>query len=263
MKRSLNKSFPAVKSPLGPSESHLSSMPLSGKSVGTLFVIATPIGNLDDLSKRAVCMLQSCNLILAEDTRSFRVLASRYQIVTPVQSYYDHNEEKKAPFFVEKLLAGTDIALVSDAGTPTISDPGYRLIKRCHEHHIPVKTIPGPCAAIAALSISGLETNRFCFEGFLPMKKGKWLKVLQQALERGITTIFYESPYRILKTLETLEQLAPLQRVFVARELTKIYEESFSGTVSEVKEALKQRSSVKGEVVLIVGEPSTDPLLSS
>lgn len=220
---------------------------------GSLLVIATPIGNLGDISYRAVRELQSADLILAEDTRKFRILAQEYRIETHVKSYHQQNEKQSVENIISLLHAGNKIALVSEAGTPCISDPGYRLIRAARDTNITVCSIPGACAAIAALSISGLPCHQFVFEGFLPLKPGKRRQALQQALERDITTIFYESPHRILKMLTTLSELAPTRMISIGRELTKLYEEMLSGTAQTLKEHLETQRKVRGEFTVILG----------
>jgi 16S rRNA (cytidine1402-2'-O)-methyltransferase len=225
-------------------------------SPGVLYVVATPIGNLEDLSARAVAVLQGADLVLAEDTRKFAVLAQRFAIHAPCRSYHDHNERTRSVEVLELLKDGRVVALTTEAGTPTISDPGYRLIHACHEQGLGVRTVPGPCAAIAALSISGFPTHSFCFQGFLPQKPGKKTAAIKEAVERNITTVFYESPYRILKTLDLIASLYPQLSVFIGRELTKVHEETLLGPAGEVAKTLRLRKSIKGEIVLIVGSPA-------
>ncbi len=221
---------------------------------GTLYVVATPIGNLGDISSRACKVLQEVNLVLAEDTRTFRRLAAHLGINTPVTSYHEHNEQRRTPEIISRLKEGENIALVSDAGTPSISDPGYRLLHAAGRQSLCVRSVPGPCSLIAALSISGLPTNAFAFYGFLPHKEAKKKRLLAQTLKQGITTVYFESPYRILKTLAVLEELLPEAELFLARELTKLHEETLRGSPSELREVLSERSTVKGELVLIVGQ---------
>ena len=223
---------------------------------GTLYVVATPIGNLGDISRRACEVLQQVNLVLAEDTRSFKRLAAHLGISTPALSYHDHNEAARTPQIISQLVSGKNIALVSDAGTPTINDPGYRLLSAAREHGLNVVSIPGPCALIAAAAISGLPLNQFTFYGFLPNKGGKRKTMLAQALNLGHTSIFYESPHRIIKTLADLEEIDSTAEVFLARELTKIHEESLRGNPSSLRKQLANRGSVKGEIVLIIA-PNT------
>lgn len=221
-------------------------------SSGTLHVVATPIGNLGDIAPRAIELLKSVDLILAEDTRTFSVLATRFGILTPKLSYHDHNERTRSVEVVERLAGGESIALVSDAGTPCVADPGYRLISLCRERGISVSGVPGPSAALFALSLSGLPCHRFIFEGFLPQRSGRRGTMLREIVEREITTICFESPHRILKTLEQLAEFAPNCRVFMARELTKLHEELLSATASELLAQLRSRPSIKGEIVLVL-----------
>ena len=215
-------------------------------------MVATPIGNLGDMCPRAVEVLKAVDLILAEDTRTFSVLATRFGILTARKSYHDHNERFRSTEILERLLAGENIALVSDAGTPCIADPGYRLISLCRDRGVPVSGVPGPSAAIFALALSGLPCHRFVFEGFLPPRSGRRETLLREILERRLTTICYESPHRIVKTLEQLASIAPQARVFLARELTKIHEELISSTAAELLDLLRVRASIKGEVVLVI-----------
>lgn len=219
---------------------------------GTLFVVATPIGNLEDISPRAVSTLGTADLILAEDTRTFRNIATRFSVSTPVRSYHDHNEARESAKAIEVLKSGSNVALVSDAGTPTVSDPGYRLIRSAQEQGVSVVPVPGACAAVAALSVCGFETNQFQFRGFLPRKQGARGRELSRAIEADSVTIFYESPHRIVKVLGELAALDTERDVFVAREMTKIYEEYVRGTAGEVFENFSSRKSIKGEFVLIV-----------
>ena len=221
-------------------------------SQGTLYIVATPIGNLSDMSQRAIECLNSVDIVLAEDTRSFGKLAKRYDIHTKAKSYHEHNEEQQTLWAIEQLKNGKSIALTSDAGTPTISDPGYRLINASRVENIPISPIPGASAAIAALSVSGFPSDRFIFEGFLPRKKGKLHDKLKTAIESKSTTIFYESPFRIKKSLAIIKELAPEKEILIAREITKRYEEFIHGSATEVNEKINARTSIKGEIVLIV-----------
>ncbi|OVE80019.1 16S rRNA (cytidine(1402)-2'-O)-methyltransferase [bacterium J17] len=217
-----------------------------------VYIVSTPIGNLGDLSPRAISVLKSVDLILAEDTRHFGKLAKAFGINTRAKSYHDHNERSRTAELIQQIVDGLTVALVSDSGTPTISDPGYRLLTSCHENNISVFSIPGACAAVAALSVSGFPTDRFLFEGFLPVKPGKRAKALNNALENQTTTIFYESPHRIIKTLNHIAEKAPQRRVLVSREISKIHEEHLRGSAEEVLAELSSRPSVKGEIVLII-----------
>ncbi len=223
----------------------------------TLYVVATPIGNLEDITFRAVNILRQVNLIAAEDTRHTAKLLSHYQITTPLISCHEHNEESRIDILVEKLSAGADIALVSDAGTPLISDPGYRVVKGVIDAGFRVIPIPGPCAAIAGLSVSGLPTDSFIFAGFPNRKKGKRVSELQELLEtlkeKKSTIIFYESPHRIIKLIEDILEVMGDRPAMVAREITKHYEEYLRGDLSYILIELKSRKAIKGECALFVG----------
>ena len=221
-----------------------------GKSI--LYVVSTPIGNLNDISLRAIETLKSVDLILAEDTRTFSVLAKHFSIETKVISYHEHNEAKRAKEVTELISSGKNVALISDAGTPTINDPGYRIVNACLEAAIEVSPIPGASALVAALSASGFETHKFLFSGFLPVKSGKREKALKSALEFESTSVFYESPHRILKSLECLNSLEPAREICLAREITKKFEEFNRGPVQDILEDYKSRPSIKGEFVLLV-----------
>ena len=218
---------------------------------GTLYIVATPIGNLEDITLRALRILKTVDLIAAEDTRHTRKLLTHYDIATPLTSYHDHSESTKAPALVETLLAGKNMALVSDAGTPCISDPGYRLVKSAAEVDIPIVPIPGPSMLTALMSVGGLPTDRFAFEGFLPAKPAQRQRALRELCHEERPLIFYESPYRLLRTLADLEQIFGDRRVVVGRELTKQFEEILRGPVSVVLSAFHNRP-VKGEVALVV-----------
>lgn len=218
---------------------------------GKLFVAATPIGNLEDITMRAVRVLKESALIAAEDTRHTKKLLDHYGIATPLTSYHEHNEMEKAGYLVGRLMEGEDIALVSDAGTPGISDPGYRLVKLAIENSIEVIAIPGPSAIISLVSISGLPTDRFTFMGFLPEKESQLKALLKEISGKAHTYVFYESPNRIKATLEAmLKELGDIRAV-VGRELTKMHEEVLRGPVSEIIAKLAERE-VKGEITLAV-----------
>jgi len=226
-----------------------------------LYVVATPIGNLEDITYRAVRILGEVDLIACEDTRQTRKLLDHFGIQRPTISYYEHNEVERTEELISRLLSGTKIALVSDAGTPLISDPGYRLVHAVVEAGIRVETIPGPSATLAALAGSGLPTDSFHFGGFLPPKAGQRERVLESLEEEQATLIFYEAPHRILETLEAVERILGNRPVVVARELTKIHEEFLRGTAAQVRATLASRDSVKGEIVLLIGkavDPPTD-----
>lgn len=225
---------------------------------GVLYIVATPIGNLEDITFRAVRVLKEVDLIAAEDTRHTQKLLNHYGISKPITSYFEHNKLVKGDYIIGRLRDGKDVALVSDAGTPGISDPGYNLIRSAIEEGIRVVPIPGPSAAIAALSISGLPTDSFVFEGFLPAKGKARNERLESLKTDERTLIFYESPQRLLSTLKDIHDTIGDRNIAVIRELTKLYEEALRGKASEILNALKGRT-VKGEVVIILegfhGEP--------
>jgi len=218
---------------------------------GRLHIVPTPVGNLEDMTYRAVRVLQEADLILAEDTRTSSVLLHHYGITGKVQSHHKFNEHATVQLIKEKILAGQDVALISDAGTPGISDPGFLLVRTCLEEGIEVETLPGATACIPAIVSSGLPCDRFCFEGFLPVKKGRQT-LLKALAEEPRTMIFYESPFRLVKTLEQLADCFGADRkCSVAREISKIHEEHRQGTLEEV--ALWYRAHPpKGEIVLVV-----------
>ena len=219
---------------------------------GTLYVVATPIGNLDDITLRALRILGSVDLIAAEDTRHTRKLLTHFDISCPLLSYHDHNKAPQAQRLLGLLQAGRRIALVTDAGTPGIADPAYHLLQVLLPHDIPIVPIPGPSAAIAALSVSGLPMNRFVFEGFLPVKSGRRRQRLEALRDEPRTVVLYESPHRFVKLLrELVEHFGAERRVVVARELTKHYEEIMRGTAASLLESWQERS-VRGEFTVIV-----------
>jgi 16S rRNA (cytidine1402-2'-O)-methyltransferase len=226
---------------------------------GILYIVATPIGNLEDITFRAIRILKDVDLIAAEDTRHTRHLLDRYQIGTQLTSYHDHNKEEKAPVLVARILEGKNVALVSDAGTPGISDPGYFLINLAIDQDIPVVPIPGATAAIAALSVSGMPTDRFLFEGFLPPKHTARLKRLQDLVKEERTIIFYEAPHKIIKTVEDMLEIFGDRRAVATRELTKIHEETVRGTLSVILKRLTS-GTIKGEFTIIVHGASAEPL---
>ncbi|MCI0707426.1 MAG: 16S rRNA (cytidine(1402)-2'-O)-methyltransferase [Ignavibacteriae bacterium] len=219
-------------------------------SPGTLYLVATPIGNLEDITYRAVNTLLSVDLIAAEDTRKTKILLDRYKINKPMVSYYSFNERQRTPELISKLLDGKSIAVVSDAGTPGISDPAFYLVRAALEKSIPVVPIPGPSAFISALVVSGLPTDSFVFEGFLPQKKGR--KTKWESLQSETRTIvLYESPHRIVKTLTEISTYLGNRHVVVARELTKKFEEVVRGPVQDVLQTVSSKSP-KGEYVVVV-----------
>lgn len=219
---------------------------------GKLYVVATPIGNKDDITLRALNILREVDLIAAEDTRISRTLLSHHQIRTRLISYHEHNEKKRTPELVDKLLEGASIGLVSNAGTPSVSDPGYRLIEAAIANNIMVVPIPGVSAATAAMSVAGLPTDSFVFSGFLPKKKGKRLNVLNQLAAESRTLIFYESPKRILTLMEEIITAMGDRNAVLAREMTKLHEEFIRGPVSQILRTLKPRQEVKGECTLLI-----------
>lgn len=232
---------------------------------GRLFVVGTPIGNLEDITYRAVRVLKEADLIACEDTRQTRKLLEHYAITVPTISYHEHNEVERAPELAARLLAGSTIALVSDAGMPLVADPGYRLVRAAIDNGIPVYPVPGPSAALAALAGSGLPTDSFHFAGFLPPKSAQRLKALEALAGERATLVFYEAPHRILETLEAVEQALGPRPVALARELTKVHEEFLRGTPREVRETLSGRDAIKGEITLLVGkatapEPDDSPV---
>jgi len=216
-----------------------------------LYIVSTPIGNLEDISLRALRVLREAQLIAAEDTRRTRKLLQAYEINTPLTSLYEQNESRKSGALITKILAGADLAYVSDAGTPGISDPGYLLIQEALAKGIRLVAIPGACAALAALSISGLPTDKFIFYGFLPAKAGKRQHFLQSLEKETKTMVFYESPLRLMATLQDLMATLGNRKIVVIRELTKLYEEILRGAVDEILEALAGRV-VKGEITLVL-----------
>ncbi|BAY60749.1 uroporphyrin-III C/tetrapyrrole methyltransferase [Calothrix brevissima NIES-22] len=230
---------------------------------GTLYVVGTPIGNLEDITFRAVRILQNVDLIAAEDTRHTGKLLQHFQIQTGQISYHEHNRSSRIPELLEHLTNGKAIALVSDAGMPGISDPGYELVKACVEAGITVVPIPGASAAIAALSASGLPTDRFVFEGFLAAKTQQRREYLESLQTESRTLIFYESPHRLRDTLQDLgESLGSDRQIVLARELTKFYEEFWRGTIAEAISHYSQREP-QGEYTLVVaGMPASQPQLT-
>jgi 16S rRNA (cytidine1402-2'-O)-methyltransferase len=228
-------------------------------AVGTLYVVATPIGNLDDITLRAVKTLRSVELIAAEDTRRSRRLMTAHDIKSRLVAYHEHNEQHRTVELIHRLQHGESIALISDAGTPTVSDPGYRLVQAAVAHQIPVVPIPGVSAGIAALSASGLSTDTFIFIGFPARKKAKRLRQLKELADCPHTIIFYQSPRRVVSLLGELSAVVGDRKAVLARELTKMHEEFIHGTLSQISSELKQRSTVKGECTLLVCGAQTLP----
>jgi len=222
----------------------------SSASSGVLYLVATPIGNLEDITYRAVKVLSSVDLIAAEDTRKTKILLNHYGITKPMMSYYSYNEKTRAPQLIEKLIAGQSIALVSDAGTPGISDPAFHIVQQALENRISIIPIPGPTAFISALIASGLPTDRFVFEGFLPLKKGRKTK-FESLKTESRTMVLYESPHRIRKILADIYNIFGNRNVVVARELTKKFEEIVRGPIQSVLVEMEKKEP-RGEYVVII-----------
>jgi 16S rRNA (cytidine1402-2'-O)-methyltransferase len=219
---------------------------------GKLYIVSTPIGNLEDITLRALRILKEVDLIACEDTRVTKKLLSYYQIHKPLTSYHEHNEREKAEELLSILESGKSIAVVSDAGTPGVSDPGYRLVSLASEKDIDVISVPGPSAAIAALSVSGLSTSSFTFLGFLPRLDKKRRECLESIREYTQTLIFYESPNRVIETLKGMLETLGNRRVSVSREITKMFEEALRGETSQVIQILEQREGIKGEFTIVL-----------
>lgn len=219
--------------------------------MGKLFLVPTPVGNLKDMTYRAVEVLSAADLILAEDTRQARKLLTHYNIKTIVQSHHMFNEHKTVEAICDKIISGKTIALISDAGTPGISDPGFLLVRTCIEQGITIETLPGPTAFVPALVNSGLPCERFCFEGFLPQKKGRQKK-LSLLIDEKRTMVFYESPYRLVKALDEMAKVFGGDReACVSREISKVFEENIRGTLSFLSTHYKEKPP-KGEIVIVV-----------
>ena len=224
----------------------------AGKNVGTLYIVATPIGNLKDFTYRAVETLQNVQLIAAEDTRHSKKLLLHYKIGTPTISYFEHNRFTRIPKIIKTLHMGSDVAIITDAGTPGVSDPAYKLVRAAIEEGLRVEAIPGSSALLAALVSSGLPTDRFLFEGFIPSKKGR-KKRLESIQDDQATIVFFESPHRVVKTLNDIYEVLGDRPAVLARELTKLHEEIIRGTVSELLTYFTQKSP-RGECVLMIGK---------
>jgi 16S rRNA (cytidine1402-2'-O)-methyltransferase len=227
--------------------------------IGILYIVSTPIGNLEDITLRAVRVLRAAGLIACEDTRHTRNLLDHLGISKPLLSYHDHNEAARAGELVERLIAGTNIALVSDAGTPLLSDPGYRLVEAAIAAGVQVVPIPGPSAMLSALAGSGLPTDSFRFCGFLPPKATQRRKALETFREEDATLIFYEAPHRILEALDDIQEVLGERDVVVARELTKLHEEFLRGSAGSIRDQLAARTAVKGEITVLIGAPNAVP----
>ena len=227
---------------------------------GILYVVSTPIGNLADMTPRAVTILDQVDIIACEDTRSSKTLLNRFDIKTKCLSYHEHSDERATDVIMGKIQKGENIALISDAGTPLISDPGFKLVRKARALDISIIPIPGSCAAISALSVSGLNTDTFLFKGFLPRKREDRKNTLEQIRGYQHTIIFYESPHRVLESIKDMKLiLGNKRKIFMAREMTKLFETYFSGTIGELIEFIeKDPSNTKGEIVLIVEKCSED-----
>lgn len=232
-------------------EDNKNTSPGLGGTGGLLYLIPSPIGNLKDITLRAIEIMKEANVILAEDTRTSSKVLNHYQILTPLTPYHQHNEHKILQHLIDQLLAGKTMALITDAGTPGVSDPAFLLVRECIKNNIRVECLPGATAFVPAIVDSGLPMNRFIFEGFLPLKKGRQT-VLKQLAREERTMVFYESPMRLVKTLEDfIQYFGEDRQCCVSRELTKLFEENKRGTLKEVAEYYKQKG-VKGEIVITV-----------
>lgn len=234
--------------------------PATNSKTGELFIVATPIGNLEDLGFRAKAVLTQVSLILAEDTRHAAKLLNHYQIKTRTRSFHEHNENAQISKIIQLLQQGSDIALISDAGTPLISDPGYQLVQAARKHRLPVIPVPGPSAIIAALSASGLPADRFCFEGFLPARRGQRLQKLEQLAAGARTLILFESSHRIVAALQDIQTcFTAAANITVAREMTKKFESFYHGTIETVRAQIEQGDDhQKGEFVIVISPQSSD-----
>jgi 16S rRNA (cytidine1402-2'-O)-methyltransferase len=226
---------------------------------GTLYVVATPIGHLEDVTARAVRVLREASLVACEDTRRTATLLRAHGITTPVTSFFEHNERWKGERVLQALRDGRDVALVSDAGTPGISDPGFRLVRDARGEGLPVVPVPGACAAVAALSVSGLPTDRFLFAGFLPAKAGARRRSLAELASARATLVFYESPLRVVDALADMREALGDRDAFLAREATKVHEEYVRASLSALRDALAAREAIKGEIVLVVAGAADAP----
>ncbi len=226
---------------------------------GTLYIVATPIGNLEDITFRAARVLSEVSLIACEDTRQSHKLLEHLGIRKPALSYHEHNENERVSELIGRLERGDDVALISDAGTPLISDPGYRLVREAVSRNIRVVPVPGPSAAIAALSASGLPTDSFRFAGFLPPKPGARKRLLELLRDETATLVFYEAPHRIIESLRDIAAVMGAREVVVARELTKLHEEFLRGTADSVAGELNSRPALKGEMTLLIARSEKPP----
>lgn len=224
---------------------------------GCLYLVATPIGNLEDITLRALRVLKEADLIACEDTRQTQKLLQHYGITKEMVSYHEHNELTRAPELVIQLEEGAQVALVSDAGTPVVSDPGHRLVTQCLRHHIPVVPIPGPSAFVAALAASGLPTEEFLFVGFLPSRMGARRKKLDALKSEPRALVLYEAPHRLAETLADAADILGARHAVVAREVTKIHEEFLRGSLANLRDAARQRAP-RGEITLLIGPAEED-----
>lgn len=231
--------------------------------MGKLLIVGTPLGNLGDMTPRAVDALKSADLILCEDTRHTRKLLIHFGIDRPTDSYHEHNEEQKAASLVDRIERGETLALVSDAGMPVVSDPGYRIVRLARERGITVEPIPGPFAGVLALAASGIAPLPFTFLGFTPHRQGERRDFYRRAAELGHTTVIYESPERVVASLEDALEVLGDTEVTVAREMTKMHEELLSGTIGEVLAILRERERVYGEITLVFGAPAVEAVAIS
>ena len=227
---------------------------------GRLYVVSTPIGNLEDITYRAVRILKEVDWIACEDTRTTRRLLDHYGIGTRTISYHDHNETDRSAELIGRIEQGENGALVSDAGTPLLSDPGYRIVHAAAASGIRIEPLPGPSAILAALVVSGLPTDQFHFGGFLPAKQGQRRRLLESLADEGATLVFYEAPHRIIESLEDIAEVLGARDVVAARELTKLYEEVLRGSAVEIAAKLNERDSIRGEFVILIGKPLTLPV---
>ncbi|TET77658.1 MAG: 16S rRNA (cytidine(1402)-2'-O)-methyltransferase [Candidatus Cloacimonadota bacterium] len=224
---------------------------MKNNAEGKLFLVSTPIGNMDDITKRAIEVLKNSDLIACEDTRRTLKLLKKYDINRPLESYFDHNKEKKTPYLLGLLDKGKSVALVSDSGTPCISDPGFYLVKKVIEKGYKLFTVPGPSSILSALILSGLPTDRFVFEGFLPKKRGKRKARITELKEEERTIIIFESPFRILSLLKELKEILGERNISVSRELTKVYEETTRGNLSDLINQIEGKKP-KGEFIIVL-----------
>jgi len=243
---------------MGPADRQIASPQVAdatGNLAPGLYLVATPIGNLEDITLRALRVLKEADIIACEDTRHTQKLLNHYAIPTRTTSYHEHNEMTRAPELVVELEQGARVALVTDAGMPGISDPGFRLISLAIRHHVPVVPVPGASAFLAALVASGLPTDAFRFSGFLPAKRGQRCQLLESIRESPRTQVFYEAPHRVKQAVtDIVEVLGKDRHIVVAREVTKLHEEFLRGRAGEILEILKSRGAIKGEITLLIGK---------